>query len=564
MREKLLELLSTRNLNNVNDWLRSLNPRPHDEQIQEEVAALHNDLNLFSLLNEITHDSFMSSIYLILESAKKVKIRTDADIFALSDYSRRVDGAFLEVVADEIAVSLKGRAEFAVTLLRKIGERDEALDAALLAWAIAYVRAFPDDAFNFLNQFDASPVKNSFLYVAMLMNLSRNLKFEDFIRHHHDEVIANIKKLSKEKPDSHIAWQVLCEISEFSAEATDYLRSAISEGNIPIARAFLFKLAKKNERFVTIEKIPLAEFLTKILHVALQDNEITMQYGAIISILILNKDTRDEIFIVMEYAEKNLSIDLVERFDSLSHAIISDAVLFRALLTKRLMDKASDPAILRNLLQFCVVGQTDCDIDEGLFESAIFEQRKRMMARLIAYTHNGPALCSFAAFFAESKKMQPDGLVISKSMIEYIVDEYPNSLEKFLLEKMKKKTLSKESILLYSSGMKILMKSKNGRETLSSLDELKPSSSQRLAMIHQNIKTNREIGCAAEEKSIFSSIAKKVRIMQGIKVATIMYDGRTSISEMGSMSYSIELPQSERADPVGGLIQRVSWLQGAE
>ncbi|CAN7410161.1 hypothetical protein [Duganella sp. LjRoot269] len=563
MREKLLELLATRNLNNVNDWLRSLKPPPDDERIQEEIAALHSDLNLFSLLNEITQDSFMLSIYLILESAKKVKMRTDADIYALSDYSRRVDGAFLDVVADEIAVSLKDRPEFAITLLGKIGEREEALDVALLAWTIAYARAFPDAAINFLHQFDTSPVRNGFLYVAMLMNLSRNPEFEDFVRHNHDEVITNIKKLSKEKPESHIAWQVLCDISEFSVEATVYLRNVISEGQVAIARAFLFKLATRNKKLVTVEKIPLSEFLKPILPIALQDNGISMQYGAILARLVTNKDTRDEVFSVMQYAEENLNLDLCEKFESLSHAIM-DAELFSTLLTKRLMDKNSNPTALRNLLQFCIVGRAECDIDCELFVSAVFEQRRRMMARLIAYTHNGPSLCAFAAVLAESEKMQPDGLAIAKSIIEYITLEYPDSSEKFFLKKKKTKISSKNAASLYSSAMKTLVKSKNDRQALPSLDELRPSSSQHLAMIHQDIKTNREIGRAAEEKSIFSSIAKKVRILQGTKVATIMYDGRTSITKMGTMSYSIELPRSERADPVGGLIQRQSWLQGGE
>lgn len=564
MRDKLLELLSTRNLNTLNDWLRTLKPRPADERIQVEIAALHGDLNLFSLLNQITHDSYMSSIYLILESAKKIKNRTDEDIYALSDYSRRVDGAFIEVVADEIAASLKERPEFAITLLEKIGEREDALDAALLAWAIAYAKAFPDGAFDFLHQSDASPLINSFLYVSLLMNLGRNPNFGEFVHSHHDDVIANIIKLGEEKPNSHIAWQVLCDVSEFSAAATQHLRRIILEGGAPIARAFLFKMATRNQENITIENIPLREFLIPILHIAMQGNEIEMQYGAILARLVSNKATRDEVFSVMKYAEENLDVDLSEKFESLSHAIISDAELFKTLLTKRLMDKNSDPKTIRNLLQFCIVGQTGCDIDEELFLSADFEPRRRMMARLIAYTHNGPSLCTFAAVFAESEKMQPDGLSIAKSIIEYAILEYPDSSEKFFIGKKKIKSSSRNAASLYFSAMKFLIKSKSERETLPNLDELKPSSSQRLAMIHQDIKMNREIGRAAGEKSIFSSIAKKVRILQGTKVATIMYDGRTSITEMGSMSYSIELPRSERADPVGGLIRRISYLQGAE
>lgn len=564
MRDKLLELLSTRNLDNVNAWLRTLKPRPDDERIQNEIAALHCDLNLFSLLNEITHDSYMSSIYLILPSVKKIKIRTEKDIYALSEYSRKIDSGFLEVVADEIAVSLKERPEFAITLLEKIGKKKEALDAALLAWAIAYAKAFSEKAFEFLEQSNASLLINSFLYVSLLMNLTRKTRFEDFVRNHHDDVIANIMTLGDENPASHIAWQVLCEVSEFSTVATQHLRRLISEGGLPIARAFLFKFGTRNQKNITVEKIPLREFLIPILHIAIQNNEMEMQYGAILARLILNKDTRDEIFSVMQYAEENLEVDLTEKFDSLSHAIIGDADLFRVLLTKRLMDKNSDSIALRNLLQFCIVGQTECDIDEESFSLAAFEQRRRMMARLIAYTHNGPSLCRFAAVFAESEKMQPDGLAIAKSIVEYAILEYPDSAEKFFSEKKKIKTSPKNAASLYSSAMKYLIRSRTERNALPILDELKPSSSQRLAMIHQDIKTNREINRAAEEKSIFSSIAKKVKILQGKKVATIMYDGRTSITEMSNISYSIELPRSERADPVGGLMRRVGWLQGAE
>jgi acetyl/propionyl-CoA carboxylase alpha subunit len=304
--------------------------------------------------------------------------------------------------------------------------------------------------------------------------------------------------------------------------------------------------------------------LIPILHIALQGDEIKMQYGAILARLVTNKDTRDEVFYVMQYAEENLNLDLSEKFESLSHAIILDAELFRTLLTKRLMNKNTKSTVLRNLLQFCIVGQAQCDIDDELFILAVFEERRRMMARLIAYTHNGPSLCAFAAVFAESEKMQPDGLAIAKSIIEYTVQEYPDSSEKFFSEKKKMNVSSKKASSLYSSATEHLIRTKKERDALPNLDELKPSSSQRLAMIHQDIKVNREINRAAEEKSIFSSIAKKVRILQGKKVATIMYDGRTSITEMGNMNYSIELPRSERADPIGGLIRRISWLEGAE
>lgn len=61
-----------------------------------------------------------------------------------------------------------------------------------------------------------------------------------------------------------------------------------------------------------------------------------------------------------------------------------------------------------------------------------------------------------------------------------------------------------------------------------------------------------------------SQLAHRVTILQGTRVATLMPDGALNVTEMHSMSYSIELPMSERADPLGGMINRDNMLKSAK
>jgi hypothetical protein len=76
-------------------------------------------------------------------------------------------------------------------------------------------------------------------------------------------------------------------------------------------------------------------------------------------------------------------------------------------------------------------------------------------------------------------------------------------------------------------------------------------------------RMNREILRVANERSIFAALSTKMNIAQGRRFVVRTEHGLTSISEMQQASHAIELPSSELADPVGGMLRRARRLGGS-
>jgi hypothetical protein len=67
----------------------------------------------------------------------------------------------------------------------------------------------------------------------------------------------------------------------------------------------------------------------------------------------------------------------------------------------------------------------------------------------------------------------------------------------------------------------------------------------------------------AAERSVFASIFTNVHLAQGRRFATHTAHGAPQIAEMQQASHSIELPSSELADPVGGMLRRAKTLSAS-
>jgi hypothetical protein len=104
------------------------------------------------------------------------------------------------------------------------------------------------------------------------------------------------------------------------------------------------------------------------------------------------------------------------------------------------------------------------------------------------------------------------------------------------------------------------------REVLASLprlNELRPTDTQLYALHGVRQRMNREIMRVAEERSIFAAMTTRVQIAQGRRFASHTTFGPAQVVDMQEASHSVELPSSELADPVGGMLRRAKALEGS-
>ncbi len=99
---------------------------------------------------------------------------------------------------------------------------------------------------------------------------------------------------------------------------------------------------------------------------------------------------------------------------------------------------------------------------------------------------------------------------------------------------------------------------------LPTLPELTPSREKQMTLRLARQRRDAEISKRVERKSIFSSIASQSYIKQGNQFAIRMPDGKTTVTQMHTLTVSFELPSSEVLNPLAALIERTLLLADGE
>ena len=148
-------------------------------------------------------------------------------------------------------------------------------------------------------------------------------------------------------------------------------------------------------------------------------------------------------------------------------------------------------------------------------------------------------------------------------MLNYLFVEYPSSTEEFLKRKVGLVSRTSTFSHVYRGVYANTLRWKRVLRQLPNLQELRPTDAQLLKFGQLRARQNAEILRIAEERSVFAQISTKINIRQGHRFASHTKFGPPQIAEMSQLSRSMELPSSERADPVGGILRRAGLLRNA-
>jgi hypothetical protein len=358
-----------------------------------------------------------------------------------------------------------------------------------------------------------------------------------------------------------LAWRLLCHLSEFDDESRRHIESAAQNGPDVAQQAiaaWIFLRNKPGRRDVDI-----ALLLGPLVSAAMQKKTIRKHVDDMMGALLIDPVTRDHAISACDaFCNSNVNIKLDETFPNVHSSLSSDPVLLSKVSSRWLLRNEISVSSIRSLLfQASVVPELFIP-DLPSFINASEKARIRAIRRILGICHHGPAICIFMMAIAKSAELQQWAIdVFSDVFSNYLLLEFPATAKDFLINQAK--LVSKKSPL-GEVIKKLLVNIRRWEKIIRALPnakELRPSETKRLAVNAVRIKQMREIDRDAHKRSVFAQFATNFTIKQGHKVVMHIPGQPPQVTTLKKISHSVEIPNSERADPLRGHHQRMLYLK---
>lgn len=355
------------------------------------------------------------------------------------------------------------------------------------------------------------------------------------------------------------AWHALTAIADVSATAMNVLQQAVEEGNASAIVAMSHWLHRLTGPTAGPTAVPVESLVAHLLRHALQDAEVRSAVDSAIAGMLCRASLRPVVLLCLGML-RSVDDDLDELFPETMNGICEQPGDFTRLLTEWLLAEGVAFAAVRSLLARCSQHRAQVSLDPVVFGAATVPRKMVAARRLLALTHNGPVLCRFIAYLAEEPALQPDGLTMAAQTLNGAFAEYPHATEEFLKARTRAVGRGEPFATVYRGVYANVLRWRLVLRRLPQLNELRPTDAQLHALRAMRQRVNREIMRGAHEKSVLAAIFTKVHVAQGRRFATHTAQGAPKVADMQQTSHSIELPSSELADPVGGMLRRARAL----
>lgn len=369
-----------------------------------------------------------------------------------------------------------------------------------------------------------------------------------------------VRALTGNVPEpSNDAWHALASLANVSPAAMNALQQAVEGGKAGAIVALSHWLRRLSRPTVGATAVPVERLLGHLLRQAVQDANVRSAVDSAIAGMLFRETLRP---VALQCVRDLRSVDgdLDELFPETVNGLCEQPRDFARLLTEWLVAEGVTFSSMRSLLARCSQRRAHASLDPEVFGGATTQRKVVAARRLLALTHNGPVLCQFIACLAEHLSFQPDGLHLAAQMLNEAFVEYPHATEEFLRGRTRAAERRKPFAHVYRGVYANVLRWRLVLRRLPQLAELRPTDAQLQALRALRQRVNREIMRGAAERSVFASIFTNVHLAQGHRFATHTIHGTPQVAEMQQASHSIELPSSERADPVGGMLRRVQAL----
>lgn len=465
------------------------------------------------------------------------------------------------LVPPQLAPHIAARPDLGTSLGEALRADQEFDEAATRAWARAFAIGSPEQAAQYSLALLAGGTNAGFLLATLLQFLPMSdAAVTMALQPHEANIAAALFGASSAVGED--VWHALTAIAGLSPTAMNELQRAMQEGEVHALHAVAHWFYKVATPAVGATDVPLGTLVRVLLKHSLANAEVRQRVDSGVASLMFRQALRPIVLpCIAELGQ--VDGDVVDAFGEIFERLSDRPDDFIALVTDWLVSERVTFAALRSVLAQCTMSQQLAGLNAELFSTAPVPRQVVAARRLLALLHNGPTLCLFIAALAETVALQPAGLEMAGQMLNEAFAEYPAATVGFLESRTGSLGDDRLSVRMYRE---FLEHASAWREVLASLprlNELRPTDTQLYALHGMRQRMNREIMRVAEERSIFAAMTTRIQIAQGRRFASHTTFGPAQVVDMQEASHSIELPSSELADPVGGMLRRARALEGS-
>lgn len=528
------------------------------------IGAAHGvSLDLFAALNEWPDAGIRVAMRRLMPAVARVSTLNLGDAVHFLRFAERVPLTFRHTAVEQLQPHINADAQLGVQLGEAQLRADVAGEGAMQVWAGAFAAGAPAGAATYAAKLLTSEggLADAQLH-ALLQYLDVNrAEVVAVLQPVEGMLTARLLAGSREPERSYPAWIALTSITAFSGSAADALQCGLENGETSALMATAHWLQRQASVTVGVTAVPVENLVRTMLQHAVGKDEARLAVDSAISSLMYRDLTRPLVLPCVADLG-SLDEDVAELFPDTLSAVCEQQPDFVSLLTRWLLAPDATFTAVRSLLSRCAAGQAPVGLDTAMFAAAGPDRKVAAARRLLGLTHNGPVLCQFISVLAESAALQPDGLNLAAQMLNEAFVEYPNATVEFLQGRTRPPERKEPFSHVYRGVYANALRWRRVLARLPRLNELRPTDSQLHALRAMRSRMNREIIRVANERSIFAALSTKMSIAQGRRFVVRTEHGLSTISEMQHASHAIELPSSELADPVGGMLRRARRLGG--
>jgi hypothetical protein len=514
--------------------------------------------DLFERLQAWPSDGIRTAMRRLMPAVEHVHLLSASDGARLLEFAGRVPQSFRHSVAELLRPHMTRSPELGEQLGELLRHGSLKGEGSTWIWADAFAAGAPAGAGQYALRLSAGSVDDVALMSVLLQFLpTANEDVQAAIVPAEADLACALTGMVPTPSDD--AWLALTVIADVSATAMKALQQAIEAGNASAIVAMARWLHRLTGLTVGATAIPVENLLALLLQHAIQEAEVRSAVDSAIAGMLYRSSLRPVALQCLGVL-RVVEADLDELFPETISGVCEQPEDFTRLLTEWLVAEGVAFAAVRSLLACCIQQRVQVSLDSVVFGLASVPRKVVAARRLLALTHNGPVLCRFIACLAEEPALQPDGLNMAAQMLNEAFAEYPNATEEFLRARTRAARRDAPFAAVYRGSYANVLRWRLVLRRLPRLNELRPTDAQLHALRAMRQRVNREIMRGAHEKSVFASIFTQVNLAQGRRFATHTEHGAPQVAEMQQASHSIELPSSELADPVGGMLRRARTL----
>ena len=534
---------------------------PEDTLWNALGAAHGGDFNVFERLSAWPADGVRAAMRRLMPAVGQVRSISAAEGAQFLQFAERAPPSFRYSVSELLSPLLARAPDIGQQLGDAIRRGDVVGEGSTRVWAGAFASGAPLQAARYAVSLCAGDAGDVALMAVLLQ----------FLPAANEEVRAVLLPLEAELANAitaaaptlnYDAWHALTAIAGISPTAMNVLQRAVEAGDPNALTAVASWLHQASTPTVGATAVPIERLVTDMLRHAIQNPAVRSSVDSAVAGLLFRASLRLGILQCVG-ALSNVDADLEEIFPDTFNSVCEKSDDFAKLLTEWLLAEGVAFAAVRSLLARCSQQRAHVALDPVVFGGAKPARKVIAARRLLALTHNGPVLCQFIACLAETPSLQPDGLNFAAQMLNEAFAEYPAATEEFLKSRTTTAERQAPFAPVYRGMYANVLRWRMVLRRLPRLNELRPTDAQLQALRAMRQRVNREIMRGATQKSVFASIFTNVHLAQGRRFTTHTAHGAPQIAEMQQASHSIELPSSELADPVGGMLRRAKTLSAS-